>query len=192
MTGGGDLKKIAMLFILALLLKPHEARGEELFFTFLGVTLGGGAHQVEYSDWVVDHRETISASGSYYSGGAIMDVFVNRLIGEFTLQAMNTAAGDITVQHLYYTVTGKYAFYMGNLLFAAAGGGLYFESGPASRNYDGGGGVNAVLGMGINAAHDWRIMLDLSGRYGSFGIGDEATRVSYGISVAAVYRIGRL
>ncbi len=187
-------KMITAACTLAVIMTAGIACAEDLFFTYLGVTAGGGAQQVSYSEWVVDHRETKSSSGTYFSGGPIIDIFVDRLIGEFSIQYMNTmmSASNLSVQHLYYTATGKYAFYMGDTFFAVAGAGLYFESGPSDRSYNGGAGANGVLGAGLHAGHDWRIMLDVSARYGNFGIGEEATRLSYGISVAAVHRVGRL
>jgi hypothetical protein len=187
-------KLLGTLCILAGALGAQEIRAEDLFFTYLGVTAGGGASQVDYSEWVVDHRETKSATGTWLSGGAIIDIFVDRLIGEFTLQYMNSAmsADNLSVQHVYYSATGKYSWYKGNVIFATTGAGLYFGSGPSSSRYDGGGGGNAVLGMGLNAGTDWKITFDLNARYGHYGKGEETTGLSYGAYVAVLYRVGRL
>ncbi len=75
---------------------PASAQ-QELFFTYIGATIGGGAASIDYSEWVVDHRETASATGTWFSGGLLLDVIVRDLIGEYSLQVVNTGASEDTV-----------------------------------------------------------------------------------------------
>jgi len=171
---------------------------EEHFFTYMGITLGGGINQIEYTDWFTDHQETANISGTYYSGGLLCAVFVRELVGEFSMQyianANDTVEGgkDTSVQHLLYTFTGKYAYPLGTRFFATGGIGLYIETPPATGSYDGGGGPLLTIGGIVNLSPDWKIIFDLQGRYGQFGMGQDSTKLSYGINVGVVYNVGRI
>lgn len=167
---------------------------QELFFTYIGATLGGGAASIDYSEWVVDHRESRSATGAYFSGGMLLDVVVRDIIGEFSLQAVNTGASEDAVAsfRLLYSATGKYAFRLGESFFLSPGMGLYMETGPSDKDYDGGAGLAASAGLGWMFFRDWILLFDIIGRYGSYGLGEDSTIISYGVNLGVVYKIGRL
>jgi len=184
----------ALLAAVLLATAPPAFAQQELFFTYIGATVGGGTASIDYSEWVVNARETKSASGAYFSGGLLLDVIVRDIIGEFTLQLINTGASEDTVAslRLLYSVTGKYAFRLNESFFVCPGVGLYLESGPSDRDYEGGAGLSATAGIGWTFARDWILFFDLVGRYGSYGLGEESTIISYGASLGVVYKIGRL
>ncbi len=167
---------------------------QELFFTYIGATLGGGAASIDYNEWVVDHRESKSATGTWFSGGLLLDVVVRNIMGEFSLQAVNTGASEDAVSsfRLHYSITGKYAFWLNESFFLSPGLGLYLETGPSDKDYDGGAGLAATAGLGWMFFRDWILLFDIIGRYGSYGLGEEATILSYGVNLGVVYRIGRL
>ncbi len=167
---------------------------QELFFTYIGATLGGGAASIDYNEWVVDHRESKSATGTWFSGGLLLDVVVRDIMGEFSLQVVNTGASEDAVAsfRLLYSITGKYAFRLNESFFLSPGLGLYLETGPSDKDYDGGAGLAATAGLGWMFFRDWILLFDIIGRYGSYGLGEDATIISYGVNLGVVYKIGRL
>ncbi|HNU92714.1 MAG TPA: hypothetical protein PKO25_12655 [Spirochaetota bacterium] len=183
-----------VLAVLTLAIARPALAQQELFFTYIGATLGGGTASIDYNEWVVDERKSQNASGVYFSGGLLLDVVVRDIIGEFTMQAINTGASEDTVAslRLLYSVTGKYAFRLSDSFFLCPGIGLYLESGPSDKSYQGGAGLSASAGLGWVFSRDWILLFDLVGRYGSYGLGEESTIMSYGASLGVVYKIGRL
>ncbi|HQO01301.1 MAG TPA: hypothetical protein PLI62_03450 [Spirochaetota bacterium] len=195
------MKKFWVLTCTCLLVATFLASplwSEEHFYTYLGITLGGGINQIEYSDWFTDHQETANISGTYYSGGMLFAVFVRELVGEFSLQYIANSNGaaeggrDTSVQHLLYTFTGKYAYPLGSRFFATGGIGLYIETPPATASYDGGGGPLMTAGCIVSISPNWKFIFDLQGRYGQFGMGEDSTKLSYGINVGVVINVGRI
>lgn len=195
------MKIIRVIQLVSLLLAAFitgPAWPGERFSTYTGITLGGGINQIEYTDWFTDHQETANIGGSYYSGGILFAVFVRELIGEFSLQYIANAndsvegGKDTSVQHLLYTFTGKYAYPLGTGFFATCGFGLYMETPPATSSYDGGGGAAITLGCILDMSSDWKMIFDFNGRYGQFGMGQDSTKLSYGINVGVVYNVGRI
>lgn len=184
----------ALLAGALLAVAPPVFAQQELFFTYIGATAGGGTASIDYREWVVNERKSKSESGAYFSGGLLLDVIVRDIIGEFTLQLINTGASEDTVAsfRLLYSVTGKYAFRLNENFFVCPGLGLYLESGPSDKDYEGGAGLAATAGLGWLFARDWILFFDLVGRYGSYGLGEESTIISYGASLGVVYKIGRL
>lgn len=187
----------AMAFIVcALLLSTFQnpLRAEELFFTYIGPAFSTGMHSLHYSEWATSHRETKSDSGNYFGGGLMLNIVANNLICSFTMQYVANTAGNsaMAVQHMQYTATGKYMYAPWETVFFAGGLGLYFDTPPATKSYDGGGGINATIGAGFNMMRDWRVIVDLTGKYGFYGRGEDATRIAYGLTIAAIMKIGRL
>jgi len=183
----------AMLFLL-----PAAPGGtlsaEELFFTYAGATLGGGIDRIQYRDWLSDSegQGTKNVTGTYVCGGALLDIFVNSLIGEFSIQYINNANSEVPVGHMMYDATGKYSYQLYDYLSLTGGAGLFIETQPATRNYNSGAGFDVLLGAVYNAARDWKIIFDIVGRFGSFGVGEESTRQSYGVKTGVVYKVGRI
>lgn len=191
-TGRRGMLLWSVLFLLVL---APPLWSQEFFFTYLGATLGGGASKVQYSDWVDDERETFNETGFYYSGGPILNIFVRSFVGEFSMQYINDAIqgeGDVSVQHLLFTAIGKYAYRFTETVSLTAGAGLYIETGPSDNRYDGGGGGEVCIGAAVSLKQEWMLLFDINGRYGYFGKGEDATKLSYGLSVGALYRVGRL
>lgn len=172
--------------------KKEEGR-KGLYYNFIGITLGGGINQIEYNDWFVDKRDTKKISGVYYSGGLIFDIFVRNFVGEFTIQYVyNSNDEDISVQHLYLSTLGKYSFNLSHVFAVAPGLGLYIETPPSDKEYNGGGGFLATLGAIFTIGKDFKIIFDLIASYGYFGMGEESTKISYGTKIGIVYNIGLL
>jgi hypothetical protein len=186
---------VIFLFTSVTTASAQQAATEESVFTYIGVTCISGFNMVHYHDWVVDHRTSGNGSGLYFGGGPVLDVFVRQFIGEFSIQFINNPGyknKKLSVAHMLYTASGKFAYNLNKIIFLTSGAGLYFESEPANKNYNGGGGAGLSTGIGFAVARDWRLLFDITGRYGVFGIGEEATKLSIGLALSAVYKIGRL
>ena len=189
------LKKFKIIYVIIILTaSPCMLAAEELFFTYAGVTAGWGIDNIEYKDWFADEAETRTrkCSGTYLTGGAILNIFVNQFIGEFSLEYINIFNDEVPVSHMIYSATGKYSYQVIELLALTAGAGLYLETPPASRSYNSGGGINGAIGSVYNIDRELKIIFDLTARYGSFGVGEDSTRYSYGAKLGIVYKVGRI
>ena len=164
------MKKILISITMMLLIYTSGLNADETFFTYIGGMAGGGLNKIKYTDWFVDriNTDTINVSGSFYSGGVIIDIFVKRLIGEFSIQYINNPINEasyISVKHLIFNTTGKYSFQLAEPFCLTSGLGLYFETPPSNRSYGNGAGFNAALGMIYNIRREWKIIFDIIGRY---------------------------
>jgi len=192
--------KIVLIFIFSFCiinyLRGEEAEEvEKLHFTYIGTIIGGGINKINYKNWFNDRRRTENISGTYYSGGAVLNVFVYQFIGEFSFQyIMNSSnsSPDISNQHLILNAIGKYSYFLKNNFFLTSGLGLYLDSPPANNDYDCGSGPLIVIGMIYELSREMRIFSDLIGRYGSFGLGQGSSKISYGINIGVVYKVGRI
>ncbi|MDY6933148.1 MAG: hypothetical protein SVZ03_02870 [Spirochaetota bacterium] len=187
-----------LLLLSFLLITPSASNyADEPFFTYIGPTIGGGFNKIEYTDWLIDRRSTKDVTGNYLCGGFIIDIIIKRVIGEFSIQYIynnNSSTPDISVQHFIYTALGKYSYSLRDDLSLTSGLGLYLETPPANRGYDGGGGYIISIGTIYRMSWDWNIIIDLIGTYGHFGIGEVGTntKLSSGIRFGLVYKIGRI
>jgi hypothetical protein len=186
-----------LLVLLLFLSRAPLAAEEERYYTYLGAVFGAGINKIHYNGWFDDQYGSQSISGSYYSGGFIFQVYVKQFIGEFTVQYdMNsnsdTKNPDTSVSHPLYTFVAKYTYPLGADFFAAGGLGLYMETPPATAKYDGGGGPAVTLGMLYEINIDWKIVFDFNLRYGQFGIGEDSTKLCYGITIGVVRNVGRI
>jgi hypothetical protein len=193
------IQKIIILLVIVFLfagdLKAAKEE-EELFFTYIGPTLGGGINQIAYRGWSSDSNTRISKviSGYYVSSGCLLDIFVKYFIGELSLEYINnfnSGKPDVSVQHLIYTGTAKYSFAVNDAFALTCGVGAYLETPPSDKSYNGG-GLNGTIGAVFDASHDWKIVFDMITRYGRFGMGDDSSKFSLGAKIGAVYRVGRI
>ena len=189
------MKKIVLLILILILTPIVCLHAEELYFTYVGTIIEGGLNKIEYSDWFVDRRETKNYSGSFYSGGLLIDIFIKRIIGEFSIQYIynkNSGTPDISIQHMIYNALGKYSYTLREDIFLTSGVGLYLETPPADRGYDSGGGFLITMGTIYCLNREWNFIFDLMVRYGLFGMGEESTKFSSGIKFGLVYKVGRV
>ena len=195
------MKKIIILIFLFAVLKFDAAaqvvkEEGELYFTYVGPSIGGGRNQIAYRGWSSESnaRESKLISGNYINGGFILDIFVKNMIGEFGLDYVNNFSSgkpDVSVQHLMLTSAGKFAYSLNNFSALTCGVGVYLETPPASRSYRGG-GLNGVIGAVFDISRDWKIIFDFVCRYGFFGIGDDSSKLSLGGKIGVVYKVGRI
>ena len=190
------MKKFA-IFILSILLFFPSMRllAQESFFTYAGGVIGGGLNHIEYKDWFEDERKTKQVSGGFFNCGLLLNIYIRQMIGEFSMLYIyngNKSSPDISVSHLIYNAVGKYAYQLDKKILLTSGLGLYLETQPSNIGYDGGAGFVLTLGTIYRYNWDWNIVFDLTGRYGSFGIGEDSTKFSWGINLGLVKKIGKI
>jgi hypothetical protein len=170
-----------------------EKTESDLFFTYAGAFGAGGYSKVWYTGWVNDSETSTNASGSYYAGGVMLDVFVREIIGEFRIAYManNSSYDNAKVMCASYSAAAKYTFPVSSIVDFTAGGGLYFEGAPASRSYSGAGG-EALFGV-IFTLKSWDIkcICDASVRYGFFGQDGKSKKLNVGGSLGVTRKVGR-
>jgi hypothetical protein len=191
--------KLFLISFLAIFAITDQAFAEEeLFFTYIGPTVGAGTNQIAYRRWSQssNSRESSVISGYFISGGFLMNIYVRYFIGEFTLEYIadqNSEESDISVMHLIYTSQAKYSYSLNDTLALTCGVGAYLETPPSTKKFDSGGGINSSLGLVVNLTREMKLVVDAPVcRYGYFGVGDDSSKLSFGVKLGMVYKVGRI
>lgn len=169
--------------------------GAERYYTFAGLGGSFGINRVTYHGWVKTEQKDLDISGSYYTAGPMLCVFIPPLIGEWTMQyAANSHNGEVdtSVQCLYLSLAGKYFYSVKQWFHLTVGAGVYGEMPPATLSYEGGGGGLASLGCIVNFNFDIRFVFDVTAKYGSFGLGEGSRKLSGGAAVSIIYNVGSI
>lgn len=189
--------KIARLACIPLIIfaLAASAFGAERYHTFAGLGGSLGINRVTYHGWVETEQKDLDISGSYYTAGPILCVFIPPLIGEWTMQyAANSHSGEVdtSVRCLMLSLVGKYSYSIKQWFHLTAGAGVYGEMPPATLSYEGGGGGLASLGCIVNFSFDLRLMFDLTAKYGAFGLGEGSRKFSGGAAIFIIYNVGSI
>jgi hypothetical protein len=164
----------------------------ELYYTYLGLIVSGGINSITYNDWINNSEGSEDISGSYLSGGFLFNIYIKNIAGDFRLQYHYNMNDNETLQHLYLAIAGRYVYKINTKISLSSGPGLYFDSPPSTGGYDGSPGFWLPLGMVLNLGFDTKLVFDIIGKYGSYGKGEDSTKLSYGASVGIMYKVGRL
>ncbi len=194
-------KKYTVTFFLSILLtcvstvnvKSQEYKRErDLFYTYMGTNISSGFNRIKYKDWFDDSRDTKNIQGTYFSGGVIINIFVNPFIGDFKMEYTYNLNDEYSIRHFYYSASGKYSYKINDLFSLSAGPGIYFDAPPASNSYNDSSGFLFSLGTIFHITFDIKLTADITGKYGSFGLGEESTKISYGINAGIMFKVGRI
>ncbi len=205
-------RSILILFVLStiwLISEPAAAQDTKsprkmLFYTYAGPIGGFGYNHIKYKDWntTLNEHVSIKTHGFQATGGAMFNVFIKNVIGDFRVEYIfNHNGGDHVVHHLFWSIFGKYRWQLTDLISIATGGGIYFETPPSNLTYSGTAGLQVPVGIIINTTFETRLVIDLVGRFGLYGyddavgkieISDNSYKASYGITVAFLFKVGRL
>jgi hypothetical protein len=172
---------------------PQFKPENDLFFTYAGAFVSGGYSKVSYTGFTGDTETTKKSTGSFFAGGAMLDVFVRDIIGDFRIAYMfdKTSDSRAKINHTFYSAGGKYLFHATSVIGLTAGGGLYFEGAPASRSYNGAGGEVSCGALFDLADWNMKIHTDLSARYGFFGQAAKSNKMQMGGSLGVTRKVGR-
>ncbi|MCX7677681.1 MAG: hypothetical protein N2316_00530 [Spirochaetes bacterium] len=163
--------------------------------TFAGIRAAGGYNRIAYEGWVETDRADFTISGKYVIAGPLLCVFVPPFVGVWSFQYLANSNGseiNTSVKCLFVSLEAKYAYAITSLFSVTGGLGVYGELPPATLSYEGGAGGVASLGCLISIGTDFRILFDVSGNYGSFGLGDNSKKFSIGIGISLVYHVGSI
>ncbi len=166
------------------------AAERDLVYTFIGPVAGGGMSHTVTSDWRNLYGKE-KESGVYFHGGCSLWVISRWFIGDFTIQYAHNRY-QRPLQNLFYTISGKVAINLKNVVTIAPGIGLYFESPPSNRGFRGGAGIRTPLAVLFTTTFDTRLFIEGSFMYGWLGVGDRTTRLSYGANLGFIFKVGRI
>ncbi len=185
---------ITVILLIISIQSAHAAKEDsrELYYTYVGPVAGFGMNQITVNDWFGDRTKTKKVSGTYVDGGALFKIIVNRLAGDFTVQYMYNSDGSYSIQHMYYSSAARYIHNFTDTFALSPGIGLYFESHPASKKYNGSTGFYIPMGISYKINDDTKLITDLKMAMGSFGIGEGSGKISFGIEVGVIFKSGRL
>lgn len=168
------------------------AAEREPVYTFVGLTVGGGMNKVVYTDWYNLYQDR-TMSGYYVDSGVSFWVVSKWLMGDFTLQyRYNNFKAEGELHHLYCTISGRIGIPLGSVAILAPGVGIYIESPPANRKFNGGAGIRVPLAFLFNTTFDTKLFINGSFMYGWFGKGDSGEKMSYGVDLGFIFKVGRI
>lgn len=188
----GILSTLFILLFFTKVLSAQEIREEEsLNYTYLGPVASFGYNKVEYRDWFGSSTETKKMSGYTVSGGIAVDIFADRLCGDFQMKyAYNSL--DFTLTFLELSIAGKYMYPLNNTFSLGGGLGMYCQTPPSNKKYNGSGGIQVPLSMIVNTSPTTKFFVDIYYRYGSFGIGQNTSSTSAGVNAGFIFKVGRI
>lgn len=171
-------------------LQAHAA-DRELIYTYVGATGGAGFNRIVYNDWFYFYTGTKKISGNYFSGGAVLYLVSKYLIGDISIQYMHNR-GNNSTGNLFFTISGKFGYTFAELFTIAFGPGMFLEAPVSGGKYKGGVGARIPLAFMFNTSFDSRIFIEGSFMYGWYGMGEHSTKMSYGLSMGFIYKVGRI
>lgn len=189
------LAAVTVFFTTPLRAQNYTSAADELFFTYIGLTAGGGYTSVKSSEWVEGKGETsYSATGYTAQTGLLLDAYVTDFAGEFRAVFDYSGISDsrVKVHHATYATNIKYCYPITPSIDLTTGLGVYFEGAPASRSYNGAGGeytLGSVFKM--SGRWDWKIVCDVAFRYGFFGNEAKGKKLFVGGSIGVTQKVGR-
>jgi len=174
--------------------QDNKEKKRDLIFTYIGPVMSGGFNHLYQSDWYedTDRQEQRNYTGGFISGGFIISIFMEQFTGDFTMQYMHNFNKPGELYHLFYSVSGKWLWKVSKPFNITMGAGLYFETPPSNEEYNGAAGGQIPIGGVWNATSGTKLMFDFFVRYGFFGLGEYSSKLSYGINVAFVFKVGRI
>ena len=167
------------------------AEERELIYTYLGPVTSAGGNYIRYTDWFGLFTDTKKISGYHITAGASLWVISKWLIGDFSIQYIYNQ-NEKLLHHLYFTMAARIGIRMGHVGSFAPGIGLYFDTPPSNRKYRGGGGLRAPIGFLFDTTPESKFFVEGSVMYGSYGMGEKSTKLSFGGSLGMIFKVGRI
>ncbi|MFC1668765.1 hypothetical protein ACFL20_00110 [Spirochaetota bacterium] len=205
------IKIIVLLLVLGItfsanLYGQEEQESKQLYYTYVGPVIGGGFNNIWYTDWFSESssRQEKKLFGYYVSTGAMFNIFINFLVGDFRIQYLYSSNDDHTLHHLLFSMAGKYLYRINDIFSLTAGLGFYFESPPSNKDFNSAGGLHVPLGCVVDTTFDTKLVIDFICQFGYYGLGyksgiasigekdQNSLKVSYGISVGFIFKVGRI
>lgn len=162
-----------------------------LNYTYLGPVFSISHDKVEYKDWFETEQGTKNMSGLSLSGGLSLQIFVESFCGDFQIKYTRSSY-DFNLDLLEASIQGKYLWEINNYLSAGTGLGLYSLTALSNSDHKGSAGLQIPLSAVITLSETWKVFFDVFARYGSFGMGEGSTQISFGTNLGLVYRVGRI
>ncbi|MBP8083008.1 MAG: hypothetical protein KAZ87_07380 [Spirochaetes bacterium] len=113
-------------------------------------------------------------------------------MGEFTIGMDYEKASNSSLSHFNtaFTASVRYCRNLNDNVILFAGPGVYLETYPSSKKYDGG-GIMLSAGAAFNATETLRIFSIIAATYGYYGVGDESKKIGFRFSAGAGKRVGK-
>ena len=170
-----------------------NTKGERLL-TFVGLGFSTGINKVNYKDFrssTDTYKESDEKSTSLMPT-IFTSLYGNNILGEFQIAFNKESSSEKALAHynLYFSACLKYLYNFNSLIAVNVGPGIYAETLPSSKSYKGGG---ILFGAGVNfsLSENWKIILNITTSYGSYGVGDDSTKFGYAAFFGIAKKFGR-
>ncbi len=183
---------IISLLISSMGFSAEPRKASDLYYTYVGPIAGFGMHNTWHKDWFDSKTETKSFSGLYTSGGALLNICVNNVIGDFRILYTYNTGSEYNLMHMTYEISAKYAWKINETFKFTAGLGMFFHSPPSNKDYNSSAGVELPLGTIIKTTESTRLLFDIVCQFGSYGLGEDSLKLSYGLNIGFMFKVGRI
>jgi len=163
---------------------------DKVYYTYAGAIIGTNFSKAKYNIWETNERKSYSESGASIPVGFLLNIFIEQFSGEFTFEQIYNFSSKI-----YYTKFSsslKYIWDIDNNYYLGTGFGLYLETPPSSKKYNGGSGILLPFEFGYKLTKKSIITINIITSYGSYGIGNDNYNIISGVRFGYLYRVGAL
>jgi len=177
--------------------KSTNGQTSFLNYTYVGPMVGVGLYHAQYKNWNSSSNlyETTPLFGLNAYAGVDFTILTKHIIAKFNLlylYSRHLDSNEIDIHNLYYTISGKYNWQIVPAFSINTGLGVYFESPPSNQTFKGCAGGMFLFGITVKTTFETLLVIDAEVRYGFFGMGEESTKLSYGLNIGFLFKIGRL
>ncbi len=198
------MKKSFYILVFFIILTQISGFAEEinaeksLNYTYIGPLASIGYSNVTYNHWKDEQYKEHNSSGMTFSGGVVICTVSNIFMGDTRLKyTYNGSGAAITYSEI--ALSGKYIWNLKDTfntfpedIDALAGLGVYCEAPPSNKTYNGSAGLEIPFGVMFKISNNMMLMGDMSLRYGSFGIGENSSQLSFGLSFSFLTKVGTI
>ncbi len=162
-----------------------------LNYTYLGPIMSIGYSSVEYSKWDDSEYKAVSSSGINYSGGVVLCIFAGNYLGDTKIRYAYDGTDD-SMTYAEFSFSAKYLWKLSNAMNAGLGLGVYCETPPSNKSHNGSAGLELPLALIVDTSINTKLYTEISLKYGSYGLGEDTSRLYYGCSVGFIIKVGRI
>lgn len=163
---------------------------------------GGGMSfsmgKIIYNDFVNRPNSAVSGyeenivSFKTFSPFLFTQLYGRLFMGEFTIGMDYEKASNSSLSHFNtaFTASARYCYNLNDKIILFAGPGVYLETYPSSKKYDGG-GIMLSAGAAFDVTETLRIFSIIAATYGYYGVGDDSKKIGFRFSAGAGKRVGK-
>lgn len=196
------MKKLAAAALLIIPILSAGAEDDSGYhfrnWCYLGAGISYSMGSISYTGF--DNNSNTLLSGykdstvkySAYSPFIFTQLYGKTFMGEITAGLDFEKASESFLSHYNasFSASVRYKYTLSENLQIYAGPGIYLETYPSSKSYDGG-GVMLSIGSAVDMTESIRIFSNIAATYGYYGVGDDSKKIGFRFTLGAGTKVGK-